>query len=359
MTEAALQFAAGKRQQMLKDVEAEAVIGWACACWWRWCQPVPFPGVYRRRIHRRWHRQSIACSVDSPLEHALDAVGTPWATTRLALQCHEMSRFHPGSRAGLVVEQPRPGAEESFAALRWGKADLSAAVAGSWSEAEAAWSGSLALSSSLWVLTPSFLPNLICSRHLWPGSFHCLIFGFLLPLLFPVSLWFRCMPSLSISLVLINMSGLIHIADLPNFLKPCYAIRRDYHSGLVSVLASTQQIWHQLLLQASPTNKAAHLEDVVRFALFGFSARHFQSGGRYWPTSMDRHSHSFGHWSRPDACLRFLIYDHLQIGHLSTERRNRDRYCSSRWVRDSFHLQLLLLSQPPIIIVRRLNCFPA
>ena len=47
-----------------------------------------------------------------------DAVGTPWATTRLALQCHEMSRFHPGSRAGLVVEQPRPGAEESFAALR-------------------------------------------------------------------------------------------------------------------------------------------------------------------------------------------------------------------------------------------------
>lgn len=27
LTEAALQFAAGKRQQMLKDVEAEAVIG--------------------------------------------------------------------------------------------------------------------------------------------------------------------------------------------------------------------------------------------------------------------------------------------------------------------------------------------
>ena len=131
LTEAALQFAVGKRRQMLKDAEAEAVIGWARACWWRWCQPVPFPGVYWRRIHRRLHRQAIVGSVDSSLEHALAVVGAPWVTTRLALQCHEMSRFHPGSRADLVVEQPRWAAEESFAALCWGKADSLAAVAGS------------------------------------------------------------------------------------------------------------------------------------------------------------------------------------------------------------------------------------
>ena len=67
--------------------------------------------------------------------------GVPWATARLALQCHGTSRFHPGSRANLAVEHyfmPRRAAEESFAALCLGKADLSAAVAGSSSEAEAA-----------------------------------------------------------------------------------------------------------------------------------------------------------------------------------------------------------------------------
>ena len=138
------------------------------------------------------------------------------------------------------------------------------------------------------------------------------------------------MPSLSISLALINMSGLIHIADLPNFLKPCCAVRRDFHSGLVSVLASTQQIWHRLLLQAWPTNKAAHLRDVARFALLGFAALHFRSGCRYWPTSTNRHSPSFGHWSRPGVSLRFSLHGRLQIGHSSTDCKNRDRCCSSR-----------------------------
>jgi len=138
------------------------------------------------------------------------------------------------------------------------------------------------------------------------------------------------MPSQSISLVLINMSGLIHIADLPNFLRPRCAIQRDFHSGLVSALASIQQIWHRPLFQARPASKAAYLEDVARFALLGFAALHFWPGGRHWPASMNRHFPSFGHWSRPSASLRFSLHDRLRIGHLSADRKNRDRYCSSR-----------------------------
>jgi len=138
------------------------------------------------------------------------------------------------------------------------------------------------------------------------------------------------MPSLSISLVLMDMSGLIHISGLPNFLKPFCAIQLDFHSGLVSVLGSTQQMWHRPLLQARPANKATYLEDVARFALLGFSALHFRPGGRYWPASMNFHFPSFGHWSRPSASLWFSLHDRLRIGHLSADRKNRDRCCSSR-----------------------------
>jgi hypothetical protein len=138
------------------------------------------------------------------------------------------------------------------------------------------------------------------------------------------------MLSLSISMGLADMSRLIHIAGLPNFLKPFCAIQRDLHSSLVSVLGSTRRMWHHPLLQARLANKAAYLEDVVHFALLDSSALHFRSRGRCWPALMNFHCPSFGHWSRPSASLWFSLHDRLQIGHLSTDRKNRDRCCSSR-----------------------------
>lgn len=147
------------------------------------------------------------------------------------------------------------------------------------------------------------------------------------------------------SMVLEDMSGLIHIAGLPNFLKPFCAIQRDFHSGLVYVLGSTRRMWHRPLLQARLANKAAYLEDVARFALLNSSALHFRSkvpttvshvvskalgNGRCWPASMNFHCPSFGHWSRPNTSLWFSLHDRLQIGHLFADRKNRGRCCSSR-----------------------------
>jgi hypothetical protein len=138
------------------------------------------------------------------------------------------------------------------------------------------------------------------------------------------------MSSQSISLVLVNIPGLIHIPDLQNFLKPCCALQRDFHSDLISSLASALPIWHLLLCQARPIDKAACLEDVARLALPCFVARHFQSRGRYWLTSMNYHLPSFGRWSKPGASLRFPHHDRHRIGHLFADRKNMDRCCSWR-----------------------------